>query len=202
MKENHTEDSTMDPAAEWCKPSDLVPWSRNPRRNAATIDLVAKSISEYGFGSPVVARRSDRRIIIGHTRVAAAKKLKLKAIPVRFVELDDKKAEELAVIDNKSNEKSAWDIDALVSLDLDLVKLGWTEEEIREQEAALNPGKESGWRDHERTGKPGVKRACMVSVSVFVEDSTKIERAIERAIEQGAAYDRAGALVAICEAYR
>ena len=56
----------------------LVPYARNPRNNTAAIDAVKASIAEFGFRQPIVV---DEKmvVIVGHTRLEAAKALGLKA---------------------------------------------------------------------------------------------------------------------------
>jgi ParB/RepB/Spo0J family partition protein len=107
-------------AAEWCAPSTLRPWPGNPRKNQP-VKTVAESIQKYGFGSPIVARRANREIIVGHTRWMAAKKLGLSRVPVRFLDIDEKKARELALVDNRSSELADWDdsklAEAMLKLD-------------------------------------------------------------------------------------
>ncbi len=123
-------------AATYEDPKTLVPWPQNPRRNDRAVDKVATSIRKNGFGSVIVARRSDRMICIGHTRWKAALKLELKAVPVRFLDLDDATFRRLALADNKLGEVADWDTDKLIeelkqldSLDLG-VELGWTMSEL------------------------------------------------------------------------
>lgn len=91
----------------------IRPWDRNPRKNIDAIPKVARSIAQFGFVAPIVVRRSDMRIIAGHTRWMAAKRLGLKDVPVRFVDLDDTRAAAYAVADNRLNEVAEWDHDAL-----------------------------------------------------------------------------------------
>ena len=52
----------------------LVPYARNPRNNTAAIDAVKASIAEFGFRQPIVV---DEKlvVIVGHTRLEAAKAL-------------------------------------------------------------------------------------------------------------------------------
>jgi hypothetical protein len=52
----------------------LVPYVRNPRKNAAAVDRMCASIREYGFKCPVLAR-SDGTVVDGHLRLKAARKL-------------------------------------------------------------------------------------------------------------------------------
>lgn len=99
-----------DLAGEWADPKTLQPWPRNPRKtDPKQIARVQKSIMELGFGAPIVARRETREVIAGHTRLAAAKKLKLARVPVRFVDVDEATAHKLALADNKLAEHGEWD---------------------------------------------------------------------------------------------
>jgi hypothetical protein len=54
----------------------LVPYARNPRNNTAAVDAVKASIAEFGFRQPIVV---DEKmvVIVGHTRLEAAKALGL-----------------------------------------------------------------------------------------------------------------------------
>lgn len=128
---------TKKDAAVWARVASLVPWSRNPRKNAHAVESVARSIRELGWGAPLVARASDRRIVCGHTRWLAAKKLGLEEIPVRFVDLTDRQAEQLALADNRLGELADWDNDALAEIlrafSVEEAGLaGWTPEELEE----------------------------------------------------------------------
>jgi ParB-like chromosome segregation protein Spo0J len=58
----------------------LKPWEKNPRINDHAVDMVVKSITEFGFNVPILCD-SNFTIIAGHTRWKAAKKLKLKTVP-------------------------------------------------------------------------------------------------------------------------
>lgn len=87
-------------AAIWEPIKALQPWSANPRDNKAAIDEVAKSIRRFGWGAPIVANKRNGEIIAGHTRYAAAQKLKLEQVPVRWLDLDPADAHALALADN------------------------------------------------------------------------------------------------------
>src|SRR3974377_909402 len=52
----------------------FVHYARNPRKNDAAVDRLCASIGEYGFKLPVLAR-SDGKVIDGHLRLKAARKL-------------------------------------------------------------------------------------------------------------------------------
>ena len=76
----------------------IKPYNNNPRRNQP-VELVAKSIKEFGFNSPIIVDK-DNVVIAGHTRLKAAVKLKLKKVPCIVADLSPEKASELAEWDN------------------------------------------------------------------------------------------------------
>ena len=97
---------------------DIKPYERNPRKNAAAVDYVANSIKEFGFKQPIVVD-ADHVIVVGHTRWLAAKKLKLKTVPVLVADdLTPEQAKAYRLSDNKTNEFSEWD-DDLLDLEMD-----------------------------------------------------------------------------------
>ncbi len=100
---------TSEPAAVWVPITDLRPWLGNPRKNSDAIKAVADSIRKFGFGTPLVARRQDRQIIAGHTRLLAARRLGLTHVPVRYLDLSAEDAQLLALADNKLGEIAEWD---------------------------------------------------------------------------------------------
>jgi len=117
-------------AATWEPIDSLTAWERNPRHNEEAIGPVAESIRRYGFGAPVVARAADRRVIAGHTRIEAARRLGLSEVPVRFLDLDEEQAVGLSLADNKLGELATWDEPQLADLlgGLDELPPGWDDE--------------------------------------------------------------------------
>jgi ParB-like chromosome segregation protein Spo0J len=108
---------TLEPAAIWFRLSDLVLWKDNPRHIPdAAVRKVAASIQSFGWGPPVLARKSDRRLIAGHTRYQAAKLLGLDLAPVRFIECSDAQADILALADNRLGQETEWDYRALAEV--------------------------------------------------------------------------------------
>jgi len=94
----------------------LIPYARNPRSNAAAIDAVKASIAEFGFRQPIVV---DEKmvVIVGHTRLAAAKALGLATVPVHIAEgLTPAQTRAYRLMDNRSHENAAWD-DELLKLE-------------------------------------------------------------------------------------
>jgi len=110
-----------EPAAEWVPVDKLMRWVDNPRRYSdRDISAVARSLKAFGFGRSLVARRSNGELIAGHRTLLAAKKLGLKVVPVRMVELDEAKAHALALADNKLGEGDHWDDDKLDAVKAEL----------------------------------------------------------------------------------
>ena len=121
-----------DTAAVMVPVSALRPWAGNPRKNDPAVDEVAASIKRFGFGAPIIAREANGEIIAGHTRLKAAIRLKLSAVPVRYLDLSEEEAHAYALADNKLGEIATWDqvplADAFRELEkaqVDLSGLGW-----------------------------------------------------------------------------
>lgn len=122
---------------------DLKPYERNAKKHDETqIKNVAESIKQFGFAQPIVVDRNNV-VIIGHCRLLASKKLKLKEVPVvRMEDLTDEQVQKLRLLDNRLNE-SEWDFDLLAedipSLDFSDFDIDWgipwdNEEEEGEQD--------------------------------------------------------------------
>jgi hypothetical protein len=125
-----------DTPAEWVPLDELVPWSENPRANDAAVAAVAESIERWGWGAVILARKANREVIAGHTRLKAAQKLNLAKVPVRYLDLSESEAHALALADNRVGELAAWDdsldevVRALEADGVDLSSLGWSSDEL------------------------------------------------------------------------
>ena len=95
--------------------SEIHPYENNPRRiSDEAVEKVANSIREFGFQQPIVVD-SAHVIIVGHTRLKAAKKLGLETVPVVVADnLTEEQAKAYRLADNKTGELSEWDDDALL----------------------------------------------------------------------------------------
>lgn len=128
--------------AEDVDPGSLVPWSGNPKRiGEEAVAKLAKAIESIGWGAPILARRSDRRIVAGHRRQRAALVLAERGelpgdtVPVRWIDVDDERATAMALADQRHAEDSEWDEDALSALLEELAPdtaelLGWEAKEL------------------------------------------------------------------------
>lgn len=102
-----------------------IPYERNPRVvPKAAIEKVAASIASFGFRQPIVVDGAGV-VIVGHTRLAAARKLGLTTVPVHVARgLSPAQVKAYRLADNRSAQESDWDVD-LLGIELqDLADLG------------------------------------------------------------------------------
>lgn len=104
------------------KIKDIKPYERNAKKHDETqIKNVMESIKQFGIAQPLVVDK-DGVLIIGHCRLIACKRLKMKEVPVvRMDDLTQEQVDKLRLLDNKLNE-SEWDIDILAE---DVPSLDW-----------------------------------------------------------------------------
>ena len=92
----------------------IKPYKNNPRKNDNAIDKVMASIKEFGFKNPIIVYK-NMEIITGHTRLKAAKKLKIKEVPIiRAEDLTEEQVKAFRIADNKTSEIAEWDTDLLL----------------------------------------------------------------------------------------
>ena len=99
---------------------DITPYEKNPRRNDDSVDAVANSIKAFGFRAPIIVDK-DKVIIAGHTRWKAAKKLRLKTVPVIIAEdMTEEQAQAYRIADNSAGSASTWDDELLQEILADI----------------------------------------------------------------------------------
>ena len=113
---------------------ELIPYANNPRENDGAVDAVAKSIKEFGFKVPVIIDK-DNTIICGHTRIKAAKQLKMEKVPCILADdLTEEQVKAFRLADNKVGELASWDFSKLedelkdldeMNLDFDMADFGF-----------------------------------------------------------------------------
>ena len=102
-----------------------IPYGRNPRRISETaIAKVAGSLKEFGWRQPIVVD-DEGVIVVGHTRLLAARKLGLDEVPVHVAfDLTPNQIKAYRLADNRVGEESQWN-DSLLKLELaDLRDMG------------------------------------------------------------------------------
>jgi DNA modification methylase len=117
----------------------LRPDPANPRWiGQEELDSLERSIRQFGFVAPVLARREDGTVIGGHQRLVAARRLGLATVPVTYLDLSIEQARLLNLALNKIS--GSWD-DALLarlladlqtSPNVDLTLSGFGKDEVRD----------------------------------------------------------------------
>jgi DNA modification methylase len=117
----------------------LRPDPANPRRiSEEELDSLERSIRQFGFVSPVLARKEDRVVIGGHQRLVAARRLGLTTVPVTYLGISVEQARLLSLALNRIS--GTWDEQLLARLltdlqtspEVDLSLSGFGEDEIKE----------------------------------------------------------------------
>ena len=117
---------------------DVKPYANNPRNNKEAVAKVAASLKEFGFRQPIVVDK-DMIVVVGHTRLLAAKKLKMSEVPVLVADdLTDEQVKAYRLADNKTAEFAAWDmlkLDEELSgiFDIDMSEFGFNMADFEEE---------------------------------------------------------------------
>jgi ParB-like chromosome segregation protein Spo0J len=95
-----------------------VPYTKNPRKiPQSAIDKVAASIKEFGWRQSIVVD-AEGVIVVGHTRLLAARKLGLLEVPVHVAgDLTEAQWRAYRIADNRAGEEARWD-DELLKLEI------------------------------------------------------------------------------------
>ena len=123
--------------------SDVKPYENNPRNNDDAVEATANSIREFGWQQPIVVDK-DGVIIVGHTRLKAAKKLELEQVPVTVAEnLTDDQVKAYRLADNKTGEQATWNFnlldDELADInDIDMTQFDFSEDKDDEEPVDLS----------------------------------------------------------------
>lgn len=100
----------------------LIPYANNAKKHPQEqIDLIVRSINEYGFLNPCLIDK-DYKVIAGHGRIMAAKQMGMDKVPCLFVEgLTEAQYKAYVLADNKLTEMGEWDMD-LVNIELETLQ--------------------------------------------------------------------------------
>jgi hypothetical protein len=106
---------------------------KNPRRGDD--NAVGLSLDVNGWYGVIIAQESTRRILAGHTRRRTLTAAGATRAPVLWLDVDDTRAEDILLVDNRSAELATWDMAALTELltgrgPADLVGTGFTSDDL------------------------------------------------------------------------
>jgi DNA modification methylase len=132
----------------------IVPDPNNPRKHSLKqIRAIAKSIEAFGFNAPILVDNGNR-VVAGHGRLEAAKRLKLAEAPViRLEHLSEQQAKAYMLADNRLTDRSSWDdrkvaivlkeLSDIITLDFEIEATGFEAPEIDLRIQSLEPQDES-----------------------------------------------------------
>jgi ParB-like chromosome segregation protein Spo0J len=136
-------------------PLDLLhPDPANPRRiSEEELDALERSLRQFGFVQPVLARREDSIVIGGHQRLVAARRLGLTSVPVTWLDVSVEQARLLGLALNKIS--GSFDdtllarllADLQASPELDLTLSGFGEDDVRDLVRSLETRDEAALTD-------------------------------------------------------
>ena len=103
----------------------VIPYARNARQiPEKAVTKVAASIKEFGWRQPIVVDR-ERVVVVGHTRLLAARQLGLAQVPVHIADnLTPAQIKAYRLMDNRSHQERDWDLELLGPEITDLKDLG------------------------------------------------------------------------------
>jgi len=102
--------------------SDLRTHPRNPRHG--NLGSIAESVRVNGFYGALVVQKSTRYILAGNHRFLGGKQAGITAFPVLWVDVDDRAAERILLVDNRTSDLAEYDDTALAALLKELAEQG------------------------------------------------------------------------------
>jgi ParB-like nuclease domain len=100
--------------------SELVPvdsiktYPNNPRRG--NVNLIKESLEAFGQYKPITVNLATNHILVGNHTYQAALELGWKEIAVTYVNVDEKTAAKIVLIDNRATDLGKYDNEALLEL--------------------------------------------------------------------------------------
>ncbi|WP_297453280.1 ParB N-terminal domain-containing protein [uncultured Corynebacterium sp.] len=113
------------------------PYPGNARRG--DVDMIARSLELHGQYKPIVVNKGTKApnlantILAGNHTWEAAKQLGWETIDVHWVDVDERQARDIVLIDNRANDAASYEVEALVDLLTeypDLDGTGFTRDEL------------------------------------------------------------------------
>ena len=132
----------------------LIPYERNNKiHTEEQIKKIAKSIKELWFRAPILIDENNI-ILAGHWRLAAAKKLKLKEVPViQYTDLTEDQKKKYRLLDNRLADLSEYDLENL-KLELQELNDEWMNDLFSEFDLQLE---EEEWNEEIEDEAPAVQ---------------------------------------------
>jgi len=194
----------------WIDINQITPYHNNPRSiPMSAIEALAESIKSYGWQQPLVVTGPDNEVIVGHTRLMAAKFLELTEVPcVKVDNLTPKQIREYRILDNKISEKTMWNPEALqielkeLDVTTEIFNLSFSPVELESllyQDWSidnLDPKEEDAPKKSRRMPNGKKDKAILLSQNQYLVVMSAINRVREH---DGAELSESEALVTVCK---
>ncbi|MBK9386086.1 MAG: ParB N-terminal domain-containing protein [Planctomycetes bacterium] len=115
----------------------IIPDPLNARAHPeANLDAIVGSLSRFGQAEPLVVQKCSSRLIAGHGRLMAMRKLRWTECDVVELDVDDRTAKALGIALNRTAELATWDEKVLATLlaelkeDGDLDGIGFSDADV------------------------------------------------------------------------
>lgn len=142
--------------------ADLIPYAANAKDHSPEqVATLADSIRRYGFNAPVLVD-PDGVLIAGHGRILAAKHAGLEKVPaITLGHLTPEQVRAYRLADNKIAELGGWneevlrrELNALAEIDVDLSGIGFSDSELADLLADIEPAASFGTSYEEPKREP------------------------------------------------
>ena len=160
---------------------DLKPYDNNSKIHTDyQIDLIKKSIEEFGFVNPILVDEKNN-VIAGHGRIEAAKQLKIKELPCIVIEgLTDTQRKAYIIADNRLSELAEWDNELIARELKDLKESGFNTDltgflydDIDFSFLDENPKEKKTRKPSEKTNCECPRCKCVFNGSEIIEHGTE-----------------------------
>jgi hypothetical protein len=161
------------------KTDQLKTWASRPKQSKEDCRAVMESIKTFGFLVPILCD-SRHEVIAGHVRLAAARRLRMKTVPVIVLPVKGWKRRAFAIAENELSRKRAWKqndiakhLRCLAEKGFDAPSLGFDEPAIK---ALLEEEKSLNWKsiDHQAGKSRQAQSSCLtIKVPLAAKDIIK-----------------------------
>ena len=157
--------------------NNISPYEKNPRNNDDAVEATANSIKEFGWQQPIVVDK-DGVIIVGHTRLKAAKRLGLTKVPVIYASnLSEEKVNAYRLADNKTGELADWDVDMLNGELNDIINIDM-------EDFGFDELDESDFQQKDENTDP-VPIDDKTVIIIESDDDAKLKKYFDKLVEEG-----------------
>jgi ParB-like chromosome segregation protein Spo0J len=143
-----------DVSVTWVEIDQVANHPDNPRDG--DVGAIITSISQNGWYGALIAQKSTNFVLVGNHRLMAVRQLGWKQVPVIFLDVDDRRARNIMLADNRVSDKADYNEDSLAALlsaaaaDGDLLATGYDQEDV---DALIASSMDMGPLDSEKPEK-------------------------------------------------